>query len=118
MAVIIDEFGGTSGIVTLEDVLEEVFGEVNDEFDIEETDVKVISDKEFLINAMLRIDEINELFNLNIQEEEIETIGGVILKELGRVANVGDHIQIDHHTFTVESIDGPRITRLKLKILE
>ncbi|OGH98104.1 MAG: hypothetical protein A2287_02135 [Candidatus Melainabacteria bacterium RIFOXYA12_FULL_32_12] len=117
MALVIDEFGGTSGIVTLEDVLEEIFGDVQDEFDTEEADVKVISDNEFLVNAMLRIDEINELFDMNITEEEIETIGGLILKELGRVANIGDKIKIDDLVFTVESVEGARITKLKIQKL-
>lgn len=117
MAIIIDEFGGTSGIVTLEDVLEEVFGEVHDEFDVEEPDVKILSENEFIINAMMRIDKINELFNTDIQEEEIETIGGVVLKALGRVANPGDTINIQGYSFKVEKVDGPRITSLKLKKL-
>lgn len=115
MAVVIDEFGGTSGIVTLEDVLEEIFGDVQDEFDIEEAYVKVISENEFMINAMLRIDEMNEIFNMNISEEEIETIGGLILKELGRVAVVGDQVHIDSFLFTVESTEGARITGLKME---
>lgn len=117
LAIVIDEFGGTSGIVSLEDVLEEIFGDVQDEFDIEEADVKIISENEFLINAMLRIDEINELFNLEIDEEEIETIGGLILKELGRVASVGDAIRIGDKIFTVYSVDGARITKLRVEKL-
>jgi len=114
MAIVIDEFGGTSGLVTLEDVLEEIFGDVQDEFDIEEADVKILSDNEFLINAMLRIDEVNELFNLDITEEEIETIGGLVLKELGRIAQINDSIKIDRYIFTVDSIDGLRITKLRV----
>jgi len=114
MAVVIDEFGGTSGLVTLEDVLEEIFGDVQDEFDIEEADVKMLSDNVFLINAMLRIDEVNEIFNLDITEEEIETIGGLVLKKLGRIAQVNDSIEIDKYVFMVESIDGLRITKLKV----
>ena len=82
MAIVVDEFGGTSGIVTLEDVLEEIFGDVQDEFDIEEADIKVLGENEFIVNAMLRIDEINEYFNLGISEEEIETIGPLLLKSL------------------------------------
>jgi CBS domain containing-hemolysin-like protein len=116
MTIVVDEFGATSGIVTLEDVLEEIFGDVQDEFDTEEADVKVISDEEFIINAMLRIDEINEIFNLNISEEEIETIGGLVLKELGRIANVGDEITIDDFTFIVESVEGARIIKLKILV--
>lgn len=115
MAIVIDEFGGTAGLVTLEDLLEEIFGDVQDEFDVDEADVKVINDNEFIINAMLRIDEVNELFNLDISEEEIETIGGLVLKELGRIAEVNDSITIGKYIFSVESIDGARIMSLKVK---
>lgn len=115
MAIVVDEFGGTSGLVTLEDVLEEIFGDVQDEFDIEEADIKILSENEYIVNAMLRIDEINEYFNLDISVEEIETIGGLIVKELGRIANVGDEVAIDNYTFRVESIDGARITKLRIK---
>ncbi|EKE02741.1 MAG: hypothetical protein ACD_20C00337G0012 [uncultured bacterium] len=115
MAVVIDEFGGTSGIVTLEDVLEEIFGDVQDEFDIEEADVKVMSENEYIVNAMLRIDEVNEIFDINLEEEEIETIGGFILKELGRVATVGDQVRVDDYIFIVENVEGARITKLKIQ---
>jgi len=114
MAIVVDEFGGISGLVTLEDVLEEIFGDVQDEFDTEEADIKVISDNEFLINAMFRIDEVNELFNLSIEEEEIETIGGLVLKELGRIAKINDSITIENYTFIVDNIKGPRITKLRV----
>jgi len=118
MAVVIDEFGTTSGLVTLEDVLEEIFGDVQDEFDTEEADVKVISENEYLINAMLRIDEVNELFNTELEEEEIETIGGLILKHLGRVATVGDKVSLNGFIFRVETTEGARITKLKMQIVK
>ena len=117
MSIVIDEFGTVSGLATLEDVSEEIFGDVQDEFDIEEADVKTISENEFLVNAMLRIDEFNELFNMDIQEEEIETIGGLVLKELGRIANVGDQVRIGNLLLTVDSVEGARITKLKIKNL-
>ena len=118
MAVVIDEFGTTSGLVTLEDVLEEIFGDVQDEFDTEEADVKVIYENEYLINAMLRIDEVNELFNTELEEEEIETIGGLILKHLGRVATVGDKVSLNGFIFRVETTEGARITKLKMQIVK
>lgn len=114
MAIIFDEFGGTSGIITLEDVLEEIFGNVQDEFDIEEPDIRKISEDEYVVNAMLRIDEINEMLGLNMEEEEIETIGGLILKELGRIPNIQDKVKIKNYTFNVENVEGTRITKLKI----
>jgi CBS domain containing-hemolysin-like protein len=113
MAIVIDEFGGTSGLITLEDVLEEIFGEVQDEFDAdEEADIKEIGQNTYLTNAMMRIDEINEFFNLEIDEEDVDTIGGLALKELGRIALVGDKVRIENLNLTVKEIDGARITKL------
>lgn len=119
MAIAIDEFGGTSGLITIEDILEEIFGEVQDEFDLEEEpEIEKTSDNEYLVNALVRIDEINELLDIEIVEEDVETIGGVVLKKLGKIAEIGDEIAVDSHTFTVKSIDGPRILKIHIKKAE
>lgn len=113
MAIVIDEFGGTSGLITLEDVLEEIFGEVQDEFDAdEEADIKEIGENTYLANAMMRLDEMAELFEVEIIEEDVDTIGGLVLKELGRIAEIGDSVQIKNLEFSVKEIDGARITKL------
>lgn len=113
MAIIIDEFGGTSGLITLEDVLEEIFGEVQDEFDEdEEADIKEIGEDKYLANAMMRLDEIDEFFNVEIIDEDVDTIGGLVVKELGRIAEIGDVVTIKNLEFNVKEIDGARITKL------
>lgn len=112
MAIVIDEFGGTSGLITLEDVLEEIFGEVQDEFDVEEADIKEISENTYLANAMMRLDEIAEFFEVEIIDEDVDTIGGLVVKILGRIAQVGDVVEIQNLEFSVEEIDGARITKL------
>jgi len=113
IAIVIDEFGGTSGIITLEDVLEEIFGEVQDEFDEdEEADIKEISENTYLANAMMRIDEIAEYFEIEVVEEDVDTIGGLVVKELGRIAKVDDFVEIQNLEFQVKEIDGARITKL------
>lgn len=112
MAIVIDEFGGTSGLVTLEDVLEEIFGEVQDEFDVEEADIKEISENTYLANAMMRLDEIAEFFEIIIIDEDVDTIGGLVVKLLGRIAQVGDTVEIQNLKFNVKEIDGARITKL------
>ena len=91
MAIVIDEFGGTSGLITLEDVMEEIFGDVQDEFDEEEEeeDIKEIAPDVYEANAMMRIDEIAEFFNLDekdFDDEDVDTIGGLVVKQLGRLA--------------------------------
>lgn len=120
MAIVIDEFGGTSGIITLEDVLEEIFGEVQDEFDEEEADIREISPNTYLANAMMRIDEIAEFFDFELIDEDVDTIGGLVLKLLGRIAKVDDEVEINGLEFLVKEIDGARITKLLIvrKIFE
>ncbi len=88
MAVVIDEFGGTSGLITLEDVLEEIIGEVQDEFDEEEeVDIKEIAENTYIANAMMRIDELVEYFDLNeaqFDEDDVDTIAGFVVKLFGK----------------------------------
>lgn len=118
MAVVIDEFGGTSGLITLEDVLEEIIGEVQDEFDEEEeVDIKEISENTYIANAMMRIDELVEYFDLNeaqFEEDDVDTIAGLVVKLLGRIAVVGDQVSFNGLTFTVVEIDGARVTKLQV----
>ena len=118
VAVVIDEFGGTSGLISLEDVLEEIIGDVQDEFDEdEEADIKEIKENTYIANAMLRIDELVEFFDLEeslFEEDDVETIAGLVVKLLGRIANVGDTVSFNGITFTVVEIEGARITRLEL----
>ncbi len=116
MAIVVDEFGGTSGLITLEDVLEEIFGEVQDEFDEEEeTDIREVAPNTYLTNAMMRVDEFAEFFNMNeeeIDDEDVDTIGGLVIKALGRLAQVKDEVIIHNLKFIVKEIDGARITKL------
>ena len=118
MAVVIDEFGGTSGLITLEDVLEEIIGDVQDEFDEEvEADIKEIGENTYIANAMIRIDELVEFFDLQeseFEEDDVETIAGLVVKLLGRIANVDDSVTFNGLTFTVTEVDGARITKLKI----
>ena len=118
IAVVIDEFGGTSGLITLEDVLEEIIGDVQDEFDEEvEADIKEIGDNLYIANAMMRIDEVVEFFDLNesqFEEDDVETIAGLVVKLLGRIAEVGDAVSFNGLVFTVKEVDGARITKLQI----
>lgn len=116
IAIVIDEYGGTAGIITLEDVFEEIFGEVQDEFDeVEEVDIKEIGENTYEANAMLRLDEMAEFFGDDeeeFKEEDVDTIGGVVLKLLGRVAQLDDSVEWKNMTIQVKEIDGVRITKL------
>ena len=116
MGIVVDEFGGTSGLITLEDVLEEIIGEVQDEFDNEEeVDIKEVAENTYVANAMMRIDEVAEFFDIkDFDYEDIETIGGLVVKILGRIAQVGDTVEIPEQglKFSVQKVDGARVTRL------
>lgn len=118
MAIVVDEFGGTSGLLTLEDVLEEIFGEVQDEFDEEEeSDIKEIEPNKYLANSIMRLDEFAEFFNIDekeIDDEDIDTIGGLVVKLLGRLAEVNDMVQFNNLEFVVKEVDGARITKLEI----
>ncbi len=116
MAVVVDEFGGTSGIITLEDVLEEIFGDVQDEFDEEtEFDIKEIKPNHYLANGMMRLDELANYFDLpddKLEDDDVDTIAGLVVKELGRLAQLDDVVKYHEFTFTVKEVDGARITKL------
>lgn len=118
MAVVVDEFGGTSGLITIEDILEEIFAEVQDEFDFEEPEIETINANEYIVNALARIEQINELLDIEITEEDVETIGGVLIKRLGRIAEVNDIVEDYGFTFTILSVDGPRILKIKIEKVE
>ena len=118
MAIVTDEYGGTLGIVTMEDLIEEIVGEVQDEFDDEEeTNIEKINDNEYIANAMMRIDELYEYFGLSLEEdvEDVETIGGLVVKELGRIAEIGDKAEYKDLCFEVLEIDCARILKLKIQ---
>ena len=116
MAIVVDEFGGTSGIITLEDVMEEIFGDVQDEFDEEaEFDIKELKPNHYLANGMMRLDEFANHFDIpdeNMEDEDVDTIAGLVVKELGHIAQLDDVVKYDGFTFTVKEVDGARITKL------
>ena len=119
MAVVVDEYGGTAGLITLEDVLEEIIGEVQDEFDEEEEEINIqeLGDNKYIANAMMRTDELAEYFEMvtNIfEEDDVETIGGLVVKLLGRIAEINDSVTFKGLTFTVKEVDGARITQLEI----
>ena len=114
MAIVIDEHGGTAGLITLGDLLEQVFGEVADEFDHEAAEIRSLSDREALIAGRALISEVNEKFETGFSQDEADTIAGLVLTELGRPAVVGDRVEVNGATLEVEGIDRLRITELRL----
>lgn len=117
MAIVVDEFGGTSGLVTHEDVLEEILGEVQDEFDDEECEFSKISENEYEVCGKYRIDEFAEKFGIKLDDEDITTIGGYVVKMLGRIPITNDEVTDEYFTYTISEMDSSRIVKIKIKKL-
>ncbi len=113
IAVVIDEFGGTAGIVTMEDILEELLGEIEDEYDVTEDLCKKISQNSYIINGRVEIDYINEKFNLNIPTGDFETLGGYIINELGRIPAQGESLTLNEIEYLIT-----RATPIKVDVLK
>lgn len=115
MAIVLDEYGGTAGIATMEDLVEEIVGEIHDEYDLHEQEIEVIKEDEYIVEGSTKIDLVNEMLGINIESEEFDSIGGFVVGELGRMAEVGDTVSYQSITFEVEEIDKNRIERLRVK---
>ncbi|WP_322798739.1 hemolysin family protein [Thermoflexus sp.] len=114
LAILVDEFGGTLGLVTLRDVLEQLVGELHERMEPTEPDVVAMPDGSYLISGLLPIQEVNERFQLDLQDPYYETIAGFVLGRLGRIARVGDEVDAGVVRLRVEAMDGLRIARLRL----
>ena len=113
LAIVVDEYGGTDGIVTLEDLIEEVIGEIYDEYDDEVApDGKQPPDGPREVDGLLNLDDFTEATGLRLPEGPYETVAGYVLAELGRLPEVGDTIEVEGRTLTVLELDGRRIARL------
>jgi len=115
MAVTVDEFGGTAGIVTLEDLLEEIVGEVQDEFDQRQESIVAQQDGNYLIDGLMSVEEVDERFNLGVEEPFYETLGGYVFGQIGRAASIGDEITAPSgRCLRVTELDGLRVARVLL----
>ena len=114
MAIVVDEYGGISGLVTIEDLLEEIVGEIQDEFDVGEPEVKMVSDGEFIIDARFSIDQLNKLMNVQVEGDGFDTLGGFINQRLGRIPSQGDEVEYDGLKIKVISIANRRLKRLRV----
>jgi putative hemolysin len=114
IAIVVDEYGGTAGIVTIEDLLEEIVGEIQDEYDTEEPLSETISEREVIFDARVNLDDVNDELGLDLPTEYSDTLGGLIYSQLGRVATVGDEVHIDGARLVVLSVTGRRIKKVKI----
>lgn len=117
IAWVVDEFGGTAGIVTMEDMLEEIFGDIRDEFDVEEFEEKKISDEEFIFSGRLELDYLKEKFGLDFRDNDSETISGYIIHQYESIPRPKERIIIDDYEFEILQVSDTRIEMIRLKIL-
>lgn len=115
MAIVIDEYGGVAGLVTIEDVLEEIVGDIEDEYDVEEdTNIKQVSASDYIVKALTPIEDFNEAFKTEFSDEEFDTIGGLLLHELGRLPVRGEQAVIGPFQFKVLNADNRQIHLLRV----
>ena len=112
MAIVIDEWGSVEGLVTIEDVLEEIVGEIQDEFDEPEAAIEPLGDGTYAIDGRIPITDVNDYFDLDLPHEDFDTIGGYVLGSLGRPPEPGDIVRVEDGTLRVKSVDGPRVSML------
>lgn len=118
LAIVVDEYGGTAGLVTIEDVLEEIVGDIEDEHDIEEeADIRSVGQNDYLVRALTPIEDFNSYFNANFSDEEFDTLGGILMQQFGHLPRRGEDLVVNGFAFTVINSDNRRIRLLQVKRL-
>lgn len=118
LAIVLDEYGHVAGLVTIEDVLEQIVGDIEDEYDIEEDSgdlIKKIDDKTFIVKTSTTIEEFNTYFNTHLKNDEFDTLGGIVLAKFGRIPKRGERVKLQNYRFKVLQCDSRRIYLLEVK---
>lgn len=116
LAIVLDEFGGTAGMVTLEDLVEEIFGELQDEFDADTPPIQFRPENRVLVRGDMLVQEVNDQLNLNLPAQEVDTIGGLVLDVLGDIPRAGQEVKIGDQALQVDTMDGNRVVAISLRI--
>jgi len=115
LALVVDEYGASAGIVTLQDVIAEMLGPLPDEFGLERQEFERLNEEEFLVDGALPLHELEDLAGLAWKDEDVTTIGGYVVRQLGHLPSKGEELRLDGYTITVEQTDGRRVQRLRLR---
>lgn len=119
MAIVVDEYGGVSGVVTIEDVLEEIVGEIEDEFDVEEdANIKRVADQLYIVQAITEIEEFNDNFKSTFPDFDVDTIGGLVTQAAGHVPVQGEIIALKNFEFTILEADTRRVQKVEVRVLD
>jgi CBS domain containing-hemolysin-like protein len=118
LAIVVDEYGGTAGLATLEDLIEELVGEIVDEYDVEEAPIETLPNGDVRVNARLAVDELNDLLQADLPEGDWDSVGGLLLNALGHVPTEGESVDVDGHRLTAERVQGRRIGRVRVSKIE
>jgi CBS domain containing-hemolysin-like protein len=114
MAIAVDEYGGTAGLVTIEDLLEEIVGPIQDEYDTEEPPIKVLNERVALVDGSVNLEDVNAALDLRLPAGEVDSLGGFVYSLLGHVPSQGERVGHNGVELTVERIDGNRIAQVKV----
>jgi putative hemolysin len=114
IAIVLDEYGGTAGMVTLEDLVEEIVGDIQDEYDDHESEIEMVRENEYIVDGATKVDVVNEKLGLKIETEDFDSIGGFIMGEFGRLPEEGERIEHENVEFVVELIEKNRIEKLRI----
>ena len=117
MAIVVDEYGGTAGLVTLEDLIEELVGEIVDEYDVEEPSIEPLPGGEVRVNGRMPIDEVNDLTHAQLPEGDWDTVAGFVINLLGHVPTEGETVDYNGHRLRAEKVQGRRIGRVRISPL-
>lgn len=116
MAIVVDEYGGTAGLITVEDLIEVIVGDIEDEYDEEEDEIEVISSNEFLVEGSTKISDVNEILNINLESDEFDSIGGYIIGYIKHIPEENEVIEVDGVKFNIELIDKNRVKKIRIKL--
>jgi len=116
LAIVLDEYGGTAGLVTMEDIIEEIFGEIQDEYDTEEPHFKILDDNSIILDAIVSIEDAQDIVEVRFPEGEFETIGGFAFAMFGRIPREGETLQLDDLKvkMVMEKVEGHRISKIRI----
>jgi len=114
LAIVIDEFGGTSGLVTLEDLIEEIVGSIHDELETEVKEVQIVDEKNFVVSGQSALDEVNELLGTSLQSKDFNTLGGFVFGLFGRMPKVGEQLKYKNLKLEILELEGRKISKIKI----